>query len=62
MEIRKSRHQYHMLNSYMLINDRNRSEDDTIIHENINNENQMKVSITTIQIELKQKYGRRGHV
>ena len=62
MEIRKSHHQYHILNSYMVINDRNRNKDDTIIHENINNEKQMKVSITTIQIELKQKHGRRGHV
>ena len=45
----------------MVINDRDRNKDDTIIHENINNK-QMKVSITTIWIELKQKHGRRGHV
>ena len=37
MEIRKSRHQEHMLSSNMVITDCNKNKNDTVIHGNVNN-------------------------
>ena len=45
----------------MVITDCDKNKNDTAIHRNINNK-QMKVSITTIRAELRQKHGWREHV